>query len=65
MPPWKKSFYAIFTAELLAIAGFGTSTPMLPFFLQDLGVRDPAALKFWVGLINSASSLSLAVMAPV
>ncbi len=65
MPPWKKSFFAIIAAEMLAIAGFGTSTPILPFFLQDLGVRDPAALKFWVGVINSSSSLSLAVMAPI
>lgn len=65
MPSWKKSFYAIFAAELLAIAGFETSTPILPFFLQDLSVTEPNALKFWVGVINSAGSLSLAVMAPV
>ena len=65
MPLWKKSFYAIFVAEFLAIAGFGTSTPIMPFFLQDLGVTDPQELKFWIGTINSLSSLCLAIMAPI
>ncbi len=65
MPLWKKSFYAIFAAEFLAIAGFNTSTPILPFFLQDLGVTDPDELKFWIGIINSLSSLVLAIMAPI
>jgi DHA1 family multidrug resistance protein-like MFS transporter len=65
MPPWKKSFYAVFVAELLAITGFGTSIPILPFFLQDLGVTEPDKLNFWVGIINSGGSVSLALMAPV
>jgi DHA1 family multidrug resistance protein-like MFS transporter len=65
MPPWKKSFYAVFVAELLAITGFGTSIPILPFFLQDLGVTEPNKLNFWVGIINSGGSVSLALMAPV
>lgn len=62
---WKKSFYAVFFAELLAVMGFGTSVPILPFFLQDLGVGDPAGVSFWVGFINSAGAVALAVMAPI
>ncbi|MDR1932166.1 MAG: MFS transporter [Spirochaetales bacterium] len=65
MPQWKKTFYAILAAELLAIAGFGTSTPIIPLFLQDLGVTEQASLNMWVGAVNFASSFSLALMAPI
>jgi len=52
-------------AELISIAGFSTSGPILPFFLFDLGVKDPLALKVYVGLIQSLPAISLAVMAPI
>jgi DHA1 family multidrug resistance protein-like MFS transporter len=65
MPGWKKTFYAILAAELLAIAGFAVSTPIIPLFLQDLGVTEQASLNLWVGAVNFASSFSLAFMAPI
>ncbi|MDR1316960.1 MAG: MFS transporter [Spirochaetales bacterium] len=65
MIPWKKTFYAVLGAEFLAIAGFGTSTPIIPLFLQDLGVWDKSSLNIWVGVVNFASSFSLAFMAPI
>ena len=36
-PEWKRTLYAIAAGELLAVAGFTTSTPIIPFYLQDLG----------------------------
>jgi MFS transporter, DHA1 family, multidrug resistance protein len=51
--------------ELLSIAGFATSGPILPFFISDLGVSDPLQLKIYVGLIQSLPAISLAVMAPI
>ena len=62
---WKRNLYAIWAAELLAIAGFNTSSPILPFYLQDIGVHNRDLLNFWVGIIQSAASISLAVIAPV
>ncbi|MDR0577636.1 MAG: MFS transporter [Candidatus Accumulibacter sp.] len=62
---WKKTFYAILAAEFLAIAGFGTSTPIIPLFLQDLGVTEPSALNMWVGAVNFAAAFALAFMAPI
>jgi DHA1 family multidrug resistance protein-like MFS transporter len=50
---------------VLSIAGFSTSTPIIPFFLEDLGIRDPARLKLFVGLIQSIPAISLAIMAPI
>ena len=62
---WKKTLYSVLAGELISIAGFSTSGPILPFFLFDLGVKDPFALKVYVGLIQSLPAISLAVMAPI
>lgn len=62
---WKKNLYAIWFAEFLAIAGFSTATPIIPFFLQDLGITDPADLKLWVGLCHTPAAITLAVFAPI
>jgi DHA1 family multidrug resistance protein-like MFS transporter len=45
--------------------GFGFGIPFLPFFIQDLGVTDPAELKLWTGILASAPAVAMAVMAPV
>lgn len=62
---WKRSFRAVLVAELLAVAGFYTSIPILPFYLQDLGVADPTALKLWVGACSAIVAVALAVFAPI
>lgn len=65
MQPWKKNLYAIWVAELLAIAGFNTSIPIIPFYLGELGITDPAALKVWVGLAHTAGAVTLAIFSPI
>ncbi len=65
MENWKRNLYVIWIAEFLALAGFSTSMPIIPFFLQDLGVTDPVRLKYLVGLSNSVGSITLAIFAPI
>ena len=62
---WKRTLFAIGAAELLAVAGFSTSTPIIPLFLQDLGVSDPTRLKFLTGLLQALPSLSLVFFSPI
>ena len=64
-PRWKRTLYAVWAGEMLAIAGFSTSGPIIPFYLQDLGVLDPLRIKFLTGLINALPSLTFAVVAPM
>jgi DHA1 family multidrug resistance protein-like MFS transporter len=48
------------------MAGFGLSVPIIPLFLEeDIGVTDPVKLKMWVGIIQSAPAITLAVFAPI
>jgi MFS transporter, DHA1 family, multidrug resistance protein len=64
-PGWKKNFYAIWVAELLAIAGFGTMNPILPFYVQHLGITADAEVKMWVGLVQTAGSAMVAIFSPI
>jgi len=64
-PAWKKTLYAVWVAEFLAISGFATSTPILPFFLQDLGVHDEARISLFTGLLAALPALMLAIFAPI
>jgi DHA1 family multidrug resistance protein-like MFS transporter len=47
------------------VAGFSTSTPIIPFYLQDLGVSDPSRLKLLTGLLQALPSVSLVFFSPI
>jgi DHA1 family multidrug resistance protein-like MFS transporter len=65
-PDWRRTFWAILAAEVLALAGFNTAIPIVPFFLQeDLGVTDPVALKLWNGACQTVVAVTLMVFAPI
>jgi DHA1 family multidrug resistance protein-like MFS transporter len=63
--PWRRTLYAVAVGEFLAVAGFSTSTPITPFFLQDLGVTDPGRLKLLAGLVQALPSISLVFFSPI
>ena len=65
MPSWKRSFYAVFAGEILALVGFTASFPVIPFFIRDLGVTDPAKLNIWVGACAAATAVAMFVFAPL
>ncbi len=65
MTAWKQSFGALWVAEFLAIAGFSTSNPILPLYLTELGIHDPASLNWWTGAINAAPAVALTIFAPI
>lgn len=65
MDTWRRSYGALWVAELVAIMGFATSNPIIPLFLKDIGVSDPVRLNWWTGTISAVSSLMLALFAPI
>jgi len=65
MPSWKRSFYAVFIGEILALIGFTASFPVIPFFIRDLGVSDPATLNIWVGACATATAVAMFLFAPL
>ncbi len=57
--------YAVWAGEFLAVAGFSTSTPITPFYIQDLGVTDPLRLKLLTGIVQALPSFMLAFFSPI
>lgn len=62
---WRQNLWAIWFAEFASIIGFSSVLPILPFYVQRLGVTAPNAVKFWSGMIFSAHAVTMAVMAPI
>jgi DHA1 family multidrug resistance protein-like MFS transporter len=65
METWQRNLYVIWTAELVAIAGFAVMGSFLPFYIQELGVTDPNEVRLWSGAIFASQAVTMAVFAPI
>ncbi len=65
MQLWRRNLYAVWFTQLFSLIGFGFGLPFIPFYIQEMGITDPVALKFWTGLLTAMPGVALAVMAPV
>ena len=54
MEPWKRNLYSLWTVEFLAVLGMALVLPFLPFYVRELGVKEPEDVKRWSGLIYAA-----------
>lgn len=62
--PWKRNLAVIWVGELLAISGFSLVMPFLPYYVQELGIRDPQQVALWAGMLTSAHAAAMAVASP-
>ena len=65
MQLWKRNLVVIWLAQFFSILSFSCSLPFAPYYMQQLGVSDPAQLKLWVMLHSAATPLMLAVCSPI
>ena len=65
MIDWKTNLAVIWVSQLLSVAGFFFALPFGPYYIQELGVHDPAEIKFWVALFGAGPPLSLAIFSPI
>jgi DHA1 family multidrug resistance protein-like MFS transporter len=62
---WKRTLHASAVAQFIGMFAGSLAFPFLPFYIEELGIKDPDQLKIWSGLVVSASSLMMALFAPV
>ncbi len=65
MNDWRKAFWAVLAAEVLAVMGFNASGPIIAFYIESLGVVDPVAIKLWNGASAIVVAVFLSLFAPV
>ncbi|MFN8178703.1 MAG: MFS transporter [bacterium] len=64
-PTWRRNLRVLSAAQFVAVSGMGIVLPFIPFFVQQLGVTDRAAVERWSGLIFSAPFLAAGLLSPV
>ncbi len=65
MEQWRKNLMTSWLAQIITITGFGFVLPFLPYYIQELGVTEPGALRRWVGIIALFLALAGAVSLPI
>ncbi len=65
MQHWRRNFIVIWLSQFLSFTGFAFAMPFVPYYLQDLGVKDPTSLKIWVALFAAATPLTMAIFSPL
>lgn len=64
MHPWRRTFWAVWTANLITSIGMMSFLPFFPRHLARLGVSDPDEIALWTGLIFGAAPLVAAFSGP-
>jgi len=62
---WRRNFWILWTAEVVAIVGFQVIQPFLPYYVQELGVEGLDQAVLWAGRMGTAAGLAMAVSSPI
>jgi DHA1 family multidrug resistance protein-like MFS transporter len=65
MVHWKQNLAVVWISQFLSIMGFFFAIPFAPYYIQELGVREPVQIKLWVSLFGAAAPFSLAIFSPI
>lgn len=60
---WRRTLWALWAAQTVALVAFSMRTPFLPFYLGDLGAGE-APRAWWASAIAAGGALTSAVTAP-
>lgn len=62
---WKRNFYTLWGAEVIAIIGFQAIQPFLPYYIQEFAVADLEEALIWSGHMGTAAGMAMALSSPV
>lgn len=65
VPGWERNAYALALVQFLSTAGFFSVIPLMPLFIQDLGVPTPAEAAFWTGISQFVAGTSAFIVGPI
>lgn len=65
MPRWKKTYWTVWTANLITAIGMMSFLPFFPGHLRELGLQDEGEIALWSGLIFGGAPFAAAFMGPV
>ncbi|KAB7706225.1 MFS transporter [Bacillus aerolatus] len=61
---WKRNFFILWGGQFMAIAGLTVLVPLLPFYMEELGVKTMQSNQLWSGISLAAPAVSSAIASP-
>src|SRR5215831_18538055 len=61
----RANLWVISAAQFLTLAGMTAILPLIPLYLQQIGVSDPDAVKYWTGALASAPLVVAVFATPI
>ena len=65
MGNWKRTYRAVWLANLITSVGMMSFLPFFPSLLEEMGVSGDTAVRAWAGAIFGAAPLSATLMSPI
>lgn len=65
MENWKRNLLVCWGAVFIVSAGMSQMAPMLPLYIDHLGIHDPAEIARWSGIVFGSNFISLAIFSPI
>lgn len=62
---WSRTLWVMVGIQFVMTLSFTVLSPIMPLFLPELGVHDPAAIDLWTGILNGTTPLVAAFMSPL
>jgi DHA1 family multidrug resistance protein-like MFS transporter len=62
---WRRNLAAIWFAELIAIVGFTVVIPLLPLYVEELGIQGEREIRIWAGVIFSTHAVMMGIFGPI
>lgn len=64
MPDWKRTYWSVWTANLITSIGMMSFLPFFPTLLEEIGLTNREEIAAWSGILYGAAPLSAAIMSP-
>jgi len=64
-PKWRLSLWSMVAVQFIMSIAFSIVSPIMPLFLPELGVDNPAAVNMWAGVLVAATSAVAIFTSPI
>ena len=62
---WERTLWLMVAVQFVMSLSLGSTSPILPLYLQDLGLQPGSEVDFWSGVLSSVNFLIAAIVSPL
>jgi MFS transporter, DHA1 family, multidrug resistance protein len=63
--PWRRNVWVLTFSGFVTFVGIGFMYPLIPLYLQEIGITDSQDVRLWAGAIGTGQGVSFALSAPL